>query len=80
MVLAHWKEKGLMFEITAGPLPQDRELRGRTSSYLGPPVNGTGSSETLPTHSNSQLTCWLYHYYLNLQEMYLPANLEPKNV
>ena len=44
-----------VFEITAGPLPQDRQLLGMTSSFLRPPVNGTGSSKPLPTHTNSHL-------------------------
>ena len=52
-----------VFEITAGPLPQDRQLPVMTSSFLCPPVHGTGSlrQKSLPTLSNIHLSCWSQH-------------------
>ena len=55
-----------VFEITAGPLPQDRQLSRMTSSFWRPPVTGTGS-----------LNPQLVHPYINhLTDIYLPVCLE----
>ena len=35
-----------MFEITAGPMPQDQQLHGQTGSFFPPPVLGTGREST----------------------------------